>query len=188
MPVTARPPGGGARFLLFHRERRWNAAQGVWMGWERKRGKLHELNALLRGSTDTSILVTGRPSSMPPERRALRHHARLRHATASRRRRASRGHDGAPAQPPGVRRPRRQGRGRPRDPAAAGHDDAAGRARGLHLPARLLGHPRASTPTRPRSPTSTRTSSARAPTPARASTTSTSSSRRWPIGSPRTRC
>ncbi|HZW01964.1 MAG TPA: protein ndvB, partial [Candidatus Deferrimicrobium sp.] len=59
-------PGGGARFLLFHRERRWNPAQGVWMGWERKRGKLHELNALLNGSADTSILVTGRPSSKPP--------------------------------------------------------------------------------------------------------------------------
>jgi cyclic beta-1,2-glucan synthetase len=59
-------PGGGARFLLFHRERRWNAAQGVWMGWERKRGKLHELNALLRGSSSTSILRTGRASSVPP--------------------------------------------------------------------------------------------------------------------------
>ncbi len=59
-------PGGGARFLLFHRERRWNEAQGVWMGWERKRGKLHELNALLRGSPHTSILLTGRPSSMAP--------------------------------------------------------------------------------------------------------------------------
>ncbi len=59
-------PGGGARFLLFHRERRWNAAQGVWMGWERKRGKLHELNALLRGSSSTSILLTGRGSSIPP--------------------------------------------------------------------------------------------------------------------------
>ena len=59
-------PGGGARFLLFHRERRWNAAQDVWMGWERKRGKLLELNALLRGSTSTSILATGRPSSTPP--------------------------------------------------------------------------------------------------------------------------
>ena len=45
-------PGGGARFLLFHRKRRWNEAEGRWMGWERKRGKLHELNALLRGSTD----------------------------------------------------------------------------------------------------------------------------------------
>ncbi len=28
----------------------------VWMGWERKRGKLHELNRLLRGATDTSFL------------------------------------------------------------------------------------------------------------------------------------
>ncbi len=59
-------PGGGARFLLFHRKRSWNEAEGCWMGWERKRGKLHELNALLRGSTTTGILTTGRPSSIPP--------------------------------------------------------------------------------------------------------------------------
>lgn len=30
-------------FALLHRRRRWNAAQGCWMGWERKRGKLEEL-------------------------------------------------------------------------------------------------------------------------------------------------
>ncbi len=36
------------------------------MGWERKRGKLHELNALLRGSTTTGILTTGRTASTPP--------------------------------------------------------------------------------------------------------------------------
>ncbi|HEX4897944.1 MAG TPA: protein ndvB, partial [Candidatus Limnocylindrales bacterium] len=59
-------PGGGARFLLFHRTRRWNEAEGRWMGWERKRGKLHELNALLRGSTTTGILTTGRPATVPP--------------------------------------------------------------------------------------------------------------------------
>ncbi|HEU6439071.1 MAG TPA: glucoamylase family protein, partial [Terriglobales bacterium] len=59
-------PGGGARFLLFHRKRRWNQAEGCWMGWERKRGKLHELNALLRGSTTTGILTTRRPASTPP--------------------------------------------------------------------------------------------------------------------------
>jgi cyclic beta-1,2-glucan synthetase len=59
-------PGGGARFLLFHRTRQWNPAEGCWMGWERKRGKLHELNELLRGSTATSILTTGRPESTPP--------------------------------------------------------------------------------------------------------------------------
>jgi cyclic beta-1,2-glucan synthetase len=59
-------PGGGARFLLFHRRRRWNASEGCWMGWERKRGKLQELNALLRGSTTTGIMTTGRASSTPP--------------------------------------------------------------------------------------------------------------------------
>ncbi|MGO9414911.1 MAG: GH36-type glycosyl hydrolase domain-containing protein [Syntrophobacteraceae bacterium] len=37
------------RFFLFHRPRRWNAQDRVWMGYERKRGKLEELNALLRG-------------------------------------------------------------------------------------------------------------------------------------------
>ena len=36
-------------FFLFHRPRRWNAQEGVWMGYERKRGKLAALNALLRG-------------------------------------------------------------------------------------------------------------------------------------------
>ncbi|WP_411281352.1 GH36-type glycosyl hydrolase domain-containing protein [Gemmatimonas sp.] len=35
-------------FHLVHRPRRWNAQQGVWMGWERKRGKLSEFNRLLR--------------------------------------------------------------------------------------------------------------------------------------------
>ena len=39
-----RPADGGA-FFLFHRARRWNPREGVWMGWERKRGKLEELNA-----------------------------------------------------------------------------------------------------------------------------------------------
>ena len=59
-------PGGGARFLLFHRKRRWNGVEGRWMGWERKRGKLLELNALLCGSTTTGILATGRAATTPP--------------------------------------------------------------------------------------------------------------------------
>ncbi len=37
-------------FFLFHRPRRWNAAEKIWMGYERKRGKLGDLNALLRGA------------------------------------------------------------------------------------------------------------------------------------------
>jgi len=36
-------------FYLFHRPRRWNAGENQWMGYERKRGKLMEFNALLRG-------------------------------------------------------------------------------------------------------------------------------------------
>ncbi|HEX7577704.1 MAG TPA: cyclic beta 1-2 glucan synthetase, partial [Verrucomicrobiae bacterium] len=36
-------------FFLFHRPRRWNAGERLWMGYERKRGKLMEFNALLRG-------------------------------------------------------------------------------------------------------------------------------------------
>ncbi len=59
-------PGGGARFLVFHRRRRWNAAEGKWMGWERKRGKLHDLDRLLLGSTSTDILGIDRPESSPP--------------------------------------------------------------------------------------------------------------------------
>ena len=39
----------GDRFFLLHRPRRWNPGERVWMGHERKRGKLVELNALLRG-------------------------------------------------------------------------------------------------------------------------------------------
>jgi len=46
---------GGSRFLLLHRKRLFNAAEQCWMGWERKRGKLHELNRLLRGARDTSF-------------------------------------------------------------------------------------------------------------------------------------
>lgn len=49
-------PGGGDRFLLFHRRRLWNPSEGKWMGWERKRGKLDELNRLLRGSKGTTFL------------------------------------------------------------------------------------------------------------------------------------
>ncbi len=49
--------GRGDRFFLLHRDRAWNPSEGVWMGWERKRGKLEELNRLLRGATDTSYTV-----------------------------------------------------------------------------------------------------------------------------------
>lgn len=47
---------GKTRFYFLHRRRLFNPAEGVWMGWERKRGKLHELNLLLRGDRDTTYL------------------------------------------------------------------------------------------------------------------------------------
>ncbi len=47
----------GKPFFVLHRRRLWNPQEAVWMGWERKRGKLHELNRLLRGATDTSFLL-----------------------------------------------------------------------------------------------------------------------------------
>ena len=36
-------------FFLFHRPRRWNKMEKIWLGHERKRGKLAEFNRLLRG-------------------------------------------------------------------------------------------------------------------------------------------
>ncbi|WCE03820.1 glucoamylase family protein [Pseudoxanthomonas sp. JBR18] len=40
-------PERGGLFFLLHRDRSWNAAEGCWMGHERKRGKLEALNRLL---------------------------------------------------------------------------------------------------------------------------------------------
>jgi cyclic beta-1,2-glucan synthetase len=53
------PAPGGDRFLLLHRHRIWNEGEGRWIGWERKRGKLTELNRLLRGATDTTFMACG---------------------------------------------------------------------------------------------------------------------------------
>ena len=43
------PAANQSIFFLLHRPRRLNVSEGVWMGYERKRGKLMEFNALLRG-------------------------------------------------------------------------------------------------------------------------------------------
>ncbi|MCC5984499.1 MAG: glycosyl transferase [Rhodobacteraceae bacterium] len=61
---AAYPSTDGDRFLFLHRRRMWNPSMGVWMGWERKRGKLAELNRLLRGATDTSFLA---PAAVPQD-------------------------------------------------------------------------------------------------------------------------
>ena len=63
------PAPGGDRFILLHRKRVWNAGEARWIGWERKRGKLHELNRLLRGATDTSFLdpISRHSGGQPPK-------------------------------------------------------------------------------------------------------------------------
>ncbi len=53
-------------FYLFHRPRFWNPGENAWIGYERKRGKLSELNALLRGSSkDRFSLISGDQSIFP---------------------------------------------------------------------------------------------------------------------------
>ncbi len=47
-------------FFLLHRPRRWNPYDRIWMGYERKRGKLADLNTLLRtGRSDAFSLLIG---------------------------------------------------------------------------------------------------------------------------------
>ena len=128
------PAPGGDRFLLLHRRRVWNEGEGCWIGWERKRGKLCELNRLLRGAEDTTFLA---PPAVPDER-PLRDHARCGHAAAARDGRAAHRQDGASPQPAALGRRSGSSRRRLRHPAAAGHAGAAGGARRLALPARVL--------------------------------------------------
>ncbi|HTB21807.1 MAG TPA: glucoamylase family protein [bacterium] len=61
-------PSGLARFGLYHRARRYNASADLWMGWERKRGKLLEFNQLLRGRPGTSYICqrTDAAGPLPP--------------------------------------------------------------------------------------------------------------------------
>ena len=55
-----------ASFFLFHRPRRWNPQERVWMGYERKRGKLAQLNALLRsGGQGCFSVIAGATDVLP---------------------------------------------------------------------------------------------------------------------------
>ena len=60
---------GGDAFFLLHRPRRWNPGERVWMGFERKRGKLADLNWLLREASHANVserfsLVVGNLESL----------------------------------------------------------------------------------------------------------------------------
>ena len=55
-------------FLMFHRHRVYNPRERGWMGWERKRGKLLDLNKLLRGEYDSFPVKIGDLSILPKVR------------------------------------------------------------------------------------------------------------------------
>ena len=52
-------------FYMLHRERTYNASEGRWMGWERKRGKLLDLNQLTRGGFDAFPVKIGDLKVLP---------------------------------------------------------------------------------------------------------------------------
>ncbi|HUM09849.1 MAG TPA: glucoamylase family protein [Myxococcaceae bacterium] len=55
--LNARYGPAGNAFYLLHRPRRFNPQQRVWMGWERKRGKLADFNHLVRGGAEGAFSV-----------------------------------------------------------------------------------------------------------------------------------
>ncbi|MDO8755275.1 MAG: hypothetical protein Q7J80_15365, partial [Anaerolineales bacterium] len=74
VPVPAPPKsvgaGAGAHsapFYLFHRRRQWNQSEGVWMGWERKRGKLADFNRLLLNLGGTAYTTQVGDASILPD-------------------------------------------------------------------------------------------------------------------------
>jgi cyclic beta-1,2-glucan synthetase len=56
---------GKGSFFLLHRHRIYNPREKGWMGWERKRGKLMDLNRLLRGQYDSFPIKVGDLSVLP---------------------------------------------------------------------------------------------------------------------------
>ena len=112
-------------FFLFHRPRRWNPRERLWMGYERKRGKLADLNALLRGSVRKSLFARRR-RHRAAVRSEVRRHAGHRYAAAARCGAAVRRRHGAPAESPPLRRNEAARRGGLRHPAAARGAEPAG--------------------------------------------------------------
>ncbi|HET8986151.1 MAG TPA: glycosyltransferase family 2 protein, partial [Trueperaceae bacterium] len=60
--LRSRNPSGD--FHLLVRRRLFNESEGVWMGWERKRGKLMELNALLLEGANGTFTTNGLPAGL----------------------------------------------------------------------------------------------------------------------------
>jgi hypothetical protein len=61
-------PKGASSFFHLHRHRIYNPRERRWIGWERKRGKLLDLNQLLRGYHDSFPIKIGDLSVLPKVR------------------------------------------------------------------------------------------------------------------------
>ncbi len=127
-------PAGGDRFLLLHRRRVWNEGERRWIGWERKRGKLAELNRYLRGAADTTFV------DPPPAPTSVRYVITLDSDTRLPRETVQQAHrqDGASAQSPAARPRAAAGCRGVRHSAAEGDAVAAHRAGRLVVPQGLL--------------------------------------------------
>ena len=55
------------KFYWFHRPRKWNTKENIWMGFERKRGKLTEFNNLIRGESENCFNVVLGEKKIFPE-------------------------------------------------------------------------------------------------------------------------
>ena len=174
MPAKAAAP----RFFLLHRRRVWNEGEGKWIGWERKRGKLHELNRLLRGATDTTFLpIDGQAPRLPAGvRYVITLDADTRMPIGAAKRLV--GKMAHPLNRPRFDPQRGLRRAGPWHPAAARDAVAAHRQRRLAVSARLFRPQRTRSVCVRRIATSIRTCSRKAPIAARESTTSMSSRRR----------
>ncbi len=69
-------------FFLFQRPRRWNKREKIWMGYERKRGKLADLNRCLRGG-GPGMFLKNRGRRRLAAAHQICHHAGHGHATAA---------------------------------------------------------------------------------------------------------
>ena len=59
-------PGDAPRFVLLHRRRAYCATERMWIGWERKRGKLEQLIASLAGVSGQPFIDLGESSRIAP--------------------------------------------------------------------------------------------------------------------------
>jgi hypothetical protein len=122
--------GGQGLFFLLHRPRRWNDGEGVWMGCERKRGKLMEFNTLLRGGSRACFSeIVGNTAILP----SIKYVITLETDTQLPREAAR--HHGPPLEPSRVRSAPRHCRQRLQHPATTRRREPAERPAILVRPA-----------------------------------------------------